>query len=553
MSYLLLPGRHLVNTRFQETYLLRVLRMPVAALPFQSRGAALPDEPLDEIVFAVTSSNQQNSRYNPIPFHVRAIGVDRFARRVADALGVGHRIVGVPHFGHSTRFAGHTLREIEEQTEGRLRLTPQNTIVVCATPEVIAMYEKLGFGILPGELAEPPERRPLAPVDLIRRIAELGDGWSSNADLREALSPASFSLFTDFPDVPVRVARLYRDPLLNDEGSLTSTRNYAVYAWQMSNPAAVELKYRDIRPAVVPGKIVDEGCADGALLVPIARDFPDSDLVGIEITGEFLGQCQERLRRCDFGGTYVHFHQRNLMEEIFEPSSIDTTICNSTVHELWSYGQQAQTIATYLARKHRQTRRGGRIIIRDVVGPDQRDAEVCLWCNDADGDSAADPLALFTDAGALAKHLASLTTAGRFRRFARDFLVAFCAAGRRAEADKVRYREETIAGRRYFVLRLKDAAEFLLKKDYLDSWDSEMHEEFAHWSFGDWKSHLAAAGFHVIEDPNDPESGSRAYANPWIVDHRYRGKVELYARTNDGALRQIEFPPTNVVMVGEKR
>ena len=92
---------------------------------------------------------------------------------------------------------------------------------------------------------------------------------------------------------------------------------------------------RRAREALATG---DSGLADeaSALLVPIARDFPDSDLVGIEITGEFMARCIERQRAMEFGGTYVHFHQRNITEPVFEPASIDTTICNSTTHELWS-------------------------------------------------------------------------------------------------------------------------------------------------------------------------------------------------------------------------
>ena len=50
MPYLFVPGRHLVNTRFQEDYLRQVA------------------QPGDHLVFAVTSCNQSRSRYNPVPF-----------------------------------------------------------------------------------------------------------------------------------------------------------------------------------------------------------------------------------------------------------------------------------------------------------------------------------------------------------------------------------------------------------------------------------------------------------------------------------------------------
>jgi hypothetical protein len=43
MSFLLFPGRHLVNTKFQERYLKRVLAKPPASLPgFLAGAASLP-------------------------------------------------------------------------------------------------------------------------------------------------------------------------------------------------------------------------------------------------------------------------------------------------------------------------------------------------------------------------------------------------------------------------------------------------------------------------------------------------------------------------------
>jgi hypothetical protein len=55
MAILLLPGRHLVNTRFQEIYPGEHLRVPVEGLPLLEskccRGA------IDEVVFAITSAN----------------------------------------------------------------------------------------------------------------------------------------------------------------------------------------------------------------------------------------------------------------------------------------------------------------------------------------------------------------------------------------------------------------------------------------------------------------------------------------------------------------
>lgn len=546
MSIVLLPGRHIVNTPFQEQYLYGILRRPIVELSIwdgtgagESAGTRRPSEPLDTLVFAITSANQSHSRYNPVPLEVRAITVDRFARRLADALQVRYRIVPIPHYAPSPRFCEFVLKEICEATEGDLVLKPDNTLVCTSTPTIVGAFRILGFGILPGELKQlnPDQWYAPTPMEAMKTVVASGEQWPTSPDVRQVISGATLSVWRDFPDVMRRVLRLHRDPLLTEQGSLTEMRNYSTYARGMSDQAILELKYQDIRHAIVSGKIVDEGCADGALLVPIARDFPDSDLIGIEITGEFLARCHERQRAQEYAGTYIHFHQRNITEAIFEPESIDTTICNSTTHELWSYGEQAKTVRNYLREKYRQTRPGGRLVIRDVVGPEDSGQEIYLWCNDADG-AAAGPLG-------------TLSTSARFDRFAADYLHSAIAAGRRRPQDAIHFRNQIIDGRSYRVLSLKDAVEFMTKKDYTDNWESELQEEFAFWSFTQWKQELQAAGWQIIEDLAQPQRGSRVYRNEWIVRNRLAGKVELFRMAN-GQLQPMEYPVTNIVLVSQK-
>jgi ubiquinone/menaquinone biosynthesis C-methylase UbiE len=511
------------------------------------------------VIFAITSANQSHSRSNPIPVEVRAVGVDRFARVLREALSVRCRIIPIPHYGPTERFAEFLIKEVEEATEGELELRPEKALVLSSTPGVIEQFTEMGYGVLTGELQEGKYVAP-TPIEVLKRVvATAGAGaggaeeWFEDREVREAISPATLSVWRDFPDVIRRVMRLHRDPLLTEQGSLTEMRNYSTYAAGMGDRAILELKYQDIRQAIRPGRIADEGCADGALLAPIARDFPDSDLMGIEITGEFMARCRERQRAMEYGGTYIHFHQRNITEAIFEKESIDTTICNSTTHELWSYGRQAETVRAYLREKFRQTRRGGRIIIRDVVGPEDRLAEVYLWCHAADGDGGV--IGAGGEKGeALQKGLERQSTAARFLSFCEWYLADQISGGRRPVTDKVVPRRERVAGRGgrdYFVLPLHQAMEFLLKKDYTDNWRSEMNEEFCFWSYEDWKRELCEAGFGVVENSGNAAAGSRAYRSEWIVKNRFEGKVELW-RMRGGGLERMDFPVTNMVLVGEK-
>lgn len=535
MSFLLFPGRHLVNTTFQEQYLNRVLTGPPESLPGFMAGKVKTSKPPAEIIFAITSANQENSRFNPIPFHIRAVGVDRFARQVQKQTPVRYRVFGIPHYGHTKNFAAFTIKEIAYQSEQTILLTPKNCVVLCSTPEVIRLYQELGFAVASAELSA-PSPRPATPIEIIREIGGQKQNWRAGKLTATQLATSHAGLFDDFPEVPLRIARLYQDPLTNQEGSLTGTRNYSTYARGMNE--IIRLKYLDIQKAIRSGRIVDEGCADGALLAEISRDFPDSDLFGIDLSSEFASRFLERQRAGEFGGAYVHFFHRNLFDRIFEPESIDTTLCNSTLHEIWSYGDGEKSVRSYLAEKLRQLRPGGRLLIRDVVGPNDGEREVLLWCSDADGTNpSTTELSRHKDRSATRLH--KLSTRSRFFLFAKDFRV-----GR----SRFTFKEKFLNDLPMFRLRLRQAAEFLSKKDYIDNWSSEMNEEFCFWDFPKWKQVLTGIGFRIFENPNNPAEGSRLYTNSWIVKNRHAEHVEI----KDLNRKVLPWPPTNMVLVAEK-
>jgi SAM-dependent methyltransferase len=535
VNYLLFPGRHLLNTTFQEEYLKCLLTEPPANWPGVLAGKKAGVDIPEMVIFAITSANQDNSRFNPIPFHIRAIGVDRFASQLRRQTPFQYRILGIPHYGHTKNFAAFTLKEIADQTEQTIRLSPENCIVLCSTPEVSRLYQELGFAIASAELSV-QEPRPATPIDIVREIGAQKQGWRAGPLAATQLAASHAILFEDFPEVPQRIARLYQDPLTNQEGSLTATRNYSSYARGMNE--IIRLKYLDIRDAIRSGRIVDEGCADGALLAEVSRDFPDADLYGIDLSAEFAGRFLERQRAGEFGGAYVHFFPRNLFDRIFEPDSIATTICNSTLHEIWSYGEGERSVRGYLAEKFRQLQPGGRLLIRDVVGPEDGEREVWLWCSDEDGENPA-PNALAGHPSREAQWLCSLSTRSRFHLFAVDF-----RHGRSGFA----FTTETRDGRLRFRLSQRNAAEFLSKKDYTDNWSSEMNEEFCFWSITRWKQVLTETGFRIIENSSHPREGSRVYANPWIIEHRHLGHVDIAGADGES----LPWPPTNMVLVAEK-
>ncbi len=548
MAHLLFPGRHLLNTAFQKKYLDKLLSLEVSEMAIQGGWKLAGSEKITEIVFAVTSANQSNSRYNPVQFWARVIAIDRFGRSLKDHFGVSYRIIGIPHYPPNAHYIDLLLKEIRENTHDRINLSPENTLVLCSTPKLIEAYEQKGFGVVTAEYDYAAKNfMAETPVDLVRKFSESSEPLTSFKDL---FSEASFSTWQDFPEIPETVRRIWRDPLLTESGSITSERNYSTYAVGMGHTELIKLKYNDIRQAIVPGKIADEGCADGALIVELAKDFPDSDILGIEITSEFMARCLERQRAGEFGGTFVHFHQRNLFDQIFEDNSINSTLCNSTTHEIWSYGSELKSLSDYADKKFKQLAPGGRLIIRDVVGPTEKHKEIWLKLTSSDGGNED----IFKDFGSvkeLQQHLSGLSTYARFKRFAKEFLEEMREKGKRDESSKVQYREEERDGEKYIVLPLKHAAEFLSRKDYVDNWKSELNEEFTFFDFDEWKQFLSDRGFRIIENPNQPLESSRVYTNEWIVKNRYEDKAELFEKQGD-KLIPIPYPPTNLVLIAEK-
>ena len=129
--------------------------------------------------------------------------------------------------------------------------------------------------------------------------------------------------------------------------------------------------------------------------------------------------------------------------------------------------------------------------------------------------------------------IAELSTKAKFYRFVNDF-----------KPRKISYTEETVGGESFIILSLQDAYEYMSKMTYVDNWESEMHEEFGFYSIDKWAATLMDAGFVIVE-------GSRTFHNPYIIENRYKGKVLLLAKYGDELL-PIPYPPTNMILVGEK-
>ena len=288
-----------------------------------------------------------------------------------------------------------------------------------------------------------------------------------------------------------------------DDRELSTGRNFAVYKAGMD--ASLAVKIADICPHVWPGLIVDKGCGTGLLLLHMAGQWPRSHIVGVDCSQHLL----ETARNQPYPSSNVRIVEGDIVDQHFARGAITTTIFSSVMHELYSYnGYDREPARRALRNTYKELASHGRVIIRDGVKPP--DGTVWMRC-DAE-------------------------TEARFRRFAQDFK-------RDSPQPGVVFDERVCEGHKWFVLSLHSANEFLSKKDYLENWAIEVNEEFGVFTLQEWISELRGLGYRNVE--------ARSYLNPWILEHRYRGKVWLHQDEGARPGAEMPFPDTTAVIVGE--
>jgi hypothetical protein len=525
--YLLIPGRHHCLTDFQFKYLSRIIAHGVMGEPDADGFPLTLVEPVTHVVWAVTSANHSNTRRNPTPFYLRAMALLDFSQE----LMVPNFVFGIDDVGRLENFAEYTLKKIKHESEGRVDLAPENTLVVCSSP-VRHLYAALGFKILPMEL-EPGTEQTLvgpSPWELVERVASDKGDWRKNRAIFDHLHQSTYLVWTTY-GIGEKIKRLFSDDMISGDGDLTETRDYTSYVRQMDDIAT--LKFQETAAHIRPGRIGDIGCAVGTWILLGCKDerLRESDFIGIEIARHLYQICLQRKENKEFANPFVFFAQKNAVDGLcFEANSMNTVHTSSLTHEIESYGGR-NDLLRFIRNRHEELVPGGAWINRDVVGPSDKEKMVLLWLNETDGEAEFNRT--FDNSADLKAYLDTRSTMAKFQRFEKEF--------RAAEGDGIRYEWITIEGKRYASMTQADAMEFISKKDYSDNWQSEMHERFCFWTFEDWKAELEKVGFQI-------DAASKAYPNQWLIDHRYKGKVGLFEYL-DGTLVELAFPETHILMV----
>ncbi|MCA9349245.1 methyltransferase domain-containing protein [Candidatus Saccharibacteria bacterium] len=530
-TYLLVPGRHHLLSNFMHDYFLQASNNRSIELIDGSQAEF--DESIC-MVWAITSANHQNTRRNPLAGYRREAAVDEF---MAD-LPCQYLTYHINDIGQSNRFADYIIKSIEVESRGSTLLTPDNTIVATSTPSVIELFETLGYKIAPIELSsrQPEQYRAARAWDILLELVAAGNNWRDSESYIQQMHPSSQRLLDRYK-LAEQIIELHNDPLVGDEGDITETRDYEKY--RQSFDTGAERKYAILGPHIRPGRIIDIGCATGSLLKQIDNDdrFRESDLYGIEVAKPLYDRCLQRLANGEFRNENTFFYQRNIMRgKLFPDNSVNTSISISLTHEIDSYLGR-DSLHKFISQIFQQTAPGGVYINLDVTCPENPDEKVVIWLNHLDGQDADDQEYAIDRQTDYSEYLGKLSTLGLFKRFIKDF--------RKTEGDQIKDYELFEKDEQYFArLRRADAVEFMVTKDYQDSWYSEMHERFCYWPPSEWQRQLEAVGFSV-----DPASG--AFQNDWINQNRFEGKLKLFIEI-DGQLVPQDWPDTSVLMVARK-
>jgi SAM-dependent methyltransferase len=478
------PGTHIVEA---STAMLLVGRWHgVTRDQEHALKAVLAEAGGGKLVFVITACEQSRTKRHPLTLEERREVVEG----LAVALNRPFEIHGVSDISDSSVWVEHLKAVVKDESEGATELDPATAVLISSNPDVLGLFGKHGFKSLV------PSPDGTMPADLHAAI-RTGSDW------KEIASDSTVAIFEKRGLVKV-VHGLFEDVLLTDDGELSHGRDFKVYAAGMD--ASLSVKIEDVCPHIKRGRIVDKGCGTGALLIHLSTLFPDSEIVGMDLSSELLRTSEGQF----FPNQNVSIVRGNIIHQRFRSGTVSTIILSSVMHEVYSYnGYDRDQVRLALANARKELELGGRVIIRDGIKPNFQ-GKVWMRC-DAESEE-------------------------RFRRFAREFK-------NKSNTPGVPFEEKRIGEETWFYLDLHGANEFLSKKDYLANWEMEVNEEFGVFTLDEWQAEFEKQGYRIRE--------CRSYLNQWIAEHRYCHHVWLHADDDGKPGAALPYPDTTAIIVAE--
>lgn len=253
------------------------------------------------------------------------------------------------------------------------------------------------------------------------------------------------------------------------------------------------------------GWLADMGMGSGTGSEALASLYPNMRVTGVDINPEMVKRAKNRYQLGN-----LDFRTGDIADECFQPGSLDMIFNSSVLHHVTSFNNyEVKEAARAVTNQVRQLKEGGTLIVRDFLRPDPE--TVVLELPDS--------------------------TAELFERFSREFRSLLPQERRGFAYEEL---EPAPDGLRRFRLSSQTAVEFILRKDYVTDWETEVQEEYTYFTQEQFEALFHSLGLRIL--------ASTPLRNPWIVRNRFQGKFRLLSMDE----RLLMVPPTNYLIVGEK-
>jgi SAM-dependent methyltransferase len=123
-----------------------------------------------------------------------------------------------------------------------------------------------------------------------------------------------------------------------------------------------------------PGRLVEVGPGGGVVLDLLEDRFPDSEVIGIDVSAMVVEALEARRARDGRRWRIIEADAFALPDHV-GPASVDTVVFCSVLHEIYSYVEhqgeryRLEPVAEIVRAAYRALAPGGRILIRDGIAP----------------------------------------------------------------------------------------------------------------------------------------------------------------------------------------
>jgi ubiquinone/menaquinone biosynthesis C-methylase UbiE len=295
-----------------------------------------------------------------------------------------------------------------------------------------------------------------------------------------------------------------------------TVKGQKLYVSAMEKSAADKMR---VFPFVRGNTIVDLGAGAGPITVLLQKKFPQSKILAIDNSADMIKRLKKRFKN----DPLVEVIQADAQTFTY-PQEIDSLLLISVVHEIFSFSHYShQAVIEAFNNAHRLLKKGGRLIIRDGVQPEQES----LYLKP--------------------KHQEAYQ---RFNKFIESFKVRplVFSEGTFRQDSFIQHHpqnfQEFKKGNYLIEMHSQDVSELLSKYFYPQvNWQIELSEQFGIWTLREYQHILIELGYYIVY--------AETYVLPYLLKTHYTKDFTVFKLEN-GTLVEAQYPPSTMILVAEK-